>query len=512
MPYPQHVDEHHVIVNAMIMLNSDNYYPGILCYPSFPIYMTAAILKIGKFIDNVFIKSEPNSKFDLQKYPFYKEYIPVIFVKFFFCIIALFIPITLSIVTTRLCKSVFAGCLTFFFICMSELFSYHSSHYVNIDLVATLFVSINIFFFVFFFNPNSFYKSVLIPGILTGFAIASKYPLGLISIIYLLGFIFDKDIKMFHVLIKFTSIISISIITTVILCPYIFIFFDTWLNDIIQQGKIYSNGWPGYTVESGTTNFTLQVKQIYNQYGFMFFTFFLIGILFFLVKKSLNGFFILFFCLIFISYFSTYSVNLVRNLLSVYILYALISSVGFFYLTTHINKHKHRILIYSALALVTFLSLPQKKIERLISLEYETRNVLYEYIKSFLPKGGKIYISKEIGLNINKLDDYNVSEINFLNEDKKTLNPSIAKIANSKDIFVYPIFCTDMRWPDGIHFANSINQSINGLKSLLHIQGRVGGSYSYIHLSRPGVQVNSSATSPWGNPSIIVTKGLETSF
>jgi hypothetical protein len=137
---------------------------------------------------------------------------------------------------------------------------------------------------------------------------------------------------------------------------------------------------------------------------------------------------------------------------------------------------------------------------------------LHEYIKSSLPKGGKIYISKEIGLNILNLDDYIISEINFLNEDKITLNPSIAKLANSNDIFAYPIFCTDMRWPDGIHFANSINKSINGLKSLLHIQGRVGGSHSYIHLSRPGVQVNSSATSPWGNPSIIVSKGLKVSL
>ena len=149
----------------------------------------------------------------------------------------------------------FAGCLTFIFISMSELFSYHSAHYVNIDLVATLFVIVNIFFFVYYFNPNSLYKSVLIPGILTGFAIASKYPLGLISIIYLLGFIFNKNTKIFNVLIKFSLIILISIITTVMLCPYILLFFDTWLNDIIQQGKIYSNGWPGYTVEPGTTNF-----------------------------------------------------------------------------------------------------------------------------------------------------------------------------------------------------------------------------------------------------------------
>ena len=38
MPYPQHVDEYHVLINAVNMINNQNFYPGILCYPSLPIY------------------------------------------------------------------------------------------------------------------------------------------------------------------------------------------------------------------------------------------------------------------------------------------------------------------------------------------------------------------------------------------------------------------------------------------------------------------------------------------
>ena len=93
-----------------------------------------------------------------------------------------------------------------------------------------------------------------------------------------------------------------------------------------------------------------------------------------------------------------------------------------------------------------------------------------------------------------------------------SLNPFVSEISNKDDFFVYPIFCNDMRWPEADRHAQQVNKSLHSSNQLLHLEGRVGGSYSYISLSRPGIQVNSHPTSPWGNPSIIVSKGLKVSL
>ena len=512
MPYPQHVDEYHVVINGINMINNNNLYPGILVYPSLPIYICSSIIYCSNFIENLFKSNSTLEKLDNQNYPFFKEYIPILSTKLFVYFLSILTMFLISMVALKLSNCYISSIMCFILTAFSQLFVYQSRDYINIDLFATFFVTVNIFFFVYFFHNNISNYTLIIAGILTGLTISSKYPHGLIILMYISSIIlFNKDSflkKIFYSLIIFLT----SILTTLICCPYIFIFFEKWLSEIFRQRQIYKNGWPGYTVDSGLTHFFLQIKQLFLEFGGFVFLLSIAGIFFLIKYKRKISIPIFFYFFIFISYFSNHSINFTRNLLPQYILYALFASFGFSFILKYFSRFTHSSIILFVLLSLTFITFPYENAKRIFISGNETRNVLHEFINTSLPKGAKIFISKEIGFDISELDDYNIREIKFLNEDKKTLNSSIAKIANSNDFFVYPVFCTDMRWPDGIHFATSINQSINGLKSLLHIQGRVGGSHSYIHLSRPGIQVNSSPPSPWGNPSIIVSKGLKISL
>ena len=512
MPYPQHVDEYHVVINGINMINNNNLYPGILVYPSLPIYICSSIIYCSNFIENLFKSNSTLDKLDNLNYPFFKEYIPILSAKLFVYFLSILTMFLISLVALKLSNCYISSITCFILTAFSQLFIYQSRDYINIDLFATFFVTVNIFYFVYFFHNNISNFTLILAGFLTGLAISSKYPHGLIILMYISSITFFNHGSFLKKLLNSLIILITSILTMFFCCPYIFIFFEKWLSEIVRQRQIYKNGWPGYTVDAGLTHFFLQIKQLFLEFGGFAFILFIAGIFFLIKYKRKISIPILVYFFIFIFYFSNHSINFARNLLPQYILYALFASFGFSFLIKYFSKFIHSSIILFVLLCLTCITFPYENAKRIFISANETRNVLHEFINTSLPKGVKIFISKEIGLDISELDDYNISEINFLNEDKKTLNSAVAKIANSKDIFVYPVFCTDMRWPDGIHFANSINQSINGLKSLLYIQGRVGGSHSYIHLSRPGAQVNSSPTSPWGNPSIIVSKGLKVSL
>jgi len=509
MPYPQHVDEYHLIVNGMKMSNNENFHPGILCYPSLPIYFSTFVLKVAHYIEHKFILKNQIDKFNLQKYPYYKEQFAVITTKIFITSISILIPILLSITILKLTECQVSALFGFLLICFSELFTYHSRAYINIDLFASLFVAINIFYFTFYHNDKNSFRNLIIPGILTGLTIASKYPHGLIIIIYLYSFLTNKSHSPSQKTVNCVTTLITAILTTLFCCPYIVIFFDKWLSEVINQREIYKTGWIGYTVEPGISNFVLQLKQLLYEYGYFISVLFIVGCLFLISKKQKYGIPIILYSFGFLLYFSTYSVNLIRNLLPVYILYALIASFGFYYIFTIIKPKlgiKFSSLLLFILSIITF---PKFKVNAIIRNAPESRKLALNYIHKNINKKSHLVIAKELGIDTTKLIGFNITEIKFLDSDRKTLNPKVYEFCNDRDFFIYPIFCADMRWSEDDNFARKLNITLGSLLPIIQFNGHVGGSDNYLNLNRPGIQVNSSPPSPWGNPSIIVSRGIQ---
>ena len=509
MPYPQHVDEYHLVVNGMNMSNNENFYPGILCYPSLPIYLSTFLLKVAHHFEHKFLLNNQLDNFNSQKYPYYKEQFAVTTTKIFITSISILIPVLFSITILKITGCQTSALFGFVLICFSELFTYHSKAYINLDLFASLFIAANIFYYVFYFSNKSPFKKLIFPGILTGLTIASKYPHGLIIIIYFYSFLNNSlnplSKRFFDCLITLIT----ALLTTLLCCPYIVIFFDKWLEEVIKQGEIYKEGWVGYTVDPGFPNLILQSKQLLQEYGYFASVLFILGCLFLIYKKRKIGLPIILYLLVFLLYFSSYSVNLVRNLLPVYISYAFIAAIGFYYLSS-ILKPRFGFKI-STLFLLTFtiISFPKSKIARVIRNEPESRKLAINYICNHIDKKSNLIIAKELGLDTDNFIDYNINEFNFLNTERRTINPQIYDFLNEGDFFIYPIFCADMRWPENDIFAREINDTLASFNPVVFFKGHIGGSDNYLNLSRPGIQINSKPPSPWGNPSIIISRGVQ---
>jgi hypothetical protein len=157
---------------------------------------------------------------------------------------------------------------------------------------------------------------------------------------------------------------------------------------------------------------------------------------------------------------------------------------------------------------LTIISFPKSKIAGVIRNEPESRKLVINYIHNHIDKKSNLIIAKELGFDTNNFIDYNITELNFLNTDRKTINPQIYDFLNKGDFFIYPIFCADMRWPEDDNFATKLNDTLESVHPRVHFKGHIGGSSYYLNLSRPGIQINSKPPSPWGNPSIIISRGI----
>ena len=490
------------------MINNGNFFPGILAYPSLPIYLCTTIQYLTFKYDSFTKSKHFDETLKAEMYPFYSNANLILNVRYFVSIISAIIILLLTLLTYKLSNSYLATIWCFLFCSVSQLFEYHSKNYVNVDIFVTFFVCLNIFYFIFSKNLSSTFYDIVIPGILTGFVIASKYPHGIIIVIYLIKlFNFQKG-EILVSMYKSILLFLISLITFFLCCPYTLIFSKMWINSLIAQREIYNNGWIGYTVIPGLSNLILQFKQLIYEFGILPLIFFFIGTFYLIIKHKRFGIGIITYFFLFLLYYCSFPINLVRNLLPLYILVPFISALGFYFILTFFKSYsKHLYFLTAIFPLLAFTSPYSSYKRNFLPNSLESRNLAIVKITSEIPTGSKIFISSEIGLNLNKLNGYEIQEVNFLNtkEHNKTLDNLII---NDDHYYVIPKFASDLRWPNDYQIAQDLNNKYKIKNLIFFVKGRIGGSDNYLNLSSAGVLTNYLPPVPWGNPSIYIGKGL----
>ena len=277
---------------------------------------------------------------------------------------------------------------------------------------------------------------------------------------------------------------------------------------MIAQREIYNTGWLGYTVKPGFDNFILQTKQLIHEFGILPFIFFVVGIFYLVSKHGRIGIGIISYFLLFLLYYCSFPINLVRNLLPIYIILPVISALGFYYIFSSLkpySKHFYFVVIVFLFLAFTFPYSFYKK--NYLSNSIETRNLATSKILDIIPKGSKIFISSEIGLNLNELNGYDIREIDFINTKEKLKTHNHLMISDDY-YYIIPEFACDLRWPNDYQIAQDLNNKYKIKNLISFVKGRIGGSDNYLNLSSAGVLTNYLPPVPWGNPSIYIGKGL----
>lgn len=504
LPYSRHVDELAIIPNATRILKTGDLDPGIYVYPSLPIYLTTLSMGIGYLNERVNSRISGLDQLHGRVYPYF-DHPGVIFPpKVLFALFSILVLLIVALLAYKVTGSYVTLVITPLILSCSSLFMYHSWVYINLDIAASLAVSGILLFFVYSWKKKSWYYKAFIPGILCGITVACKYPHGLVVIPFLIS-IFVNCRKRF---LRLSGVLFSALFATfVFFMPYSMIRFGHFLERLNVQRKIYSNGHFGFTVKPGIPHLIIQIQQLVQEYGLLLCLLCLIGVTWVIRKHKKMGWALISYPIIYLLYFCSYSANIVRTLLPVYVLFAVFAAIGVVgtieYIVAYLKEtrafiNRQRLLkpcVAFILILAFAITAPWDKIISSYSVKEDSRNTVVHWFKDNVEKGSEIIIASELNMNIEQLQkDYQIEQVPF---NTKEIHPTLLKKGESKNTyFLVPDFGFDDRWPKRAALANELNSRFEEST----IVRRFGGEY--------GVLVLYPFPIAWGDPRFSVHKGL----
>ncbi|MFA6923220.1 MAG: hypothetical protein WC223_03110 [Bacteroidales bacterium] len=396
-----HWDESIFIICVKKSIISGTYLPHKYIYPSFCYYL----ILISGFIYKFFYSFSDINSLDTN-YEFY------VYIRYIFLAISSLCVIWVYILTFKVTKNYFASLIAGLIICSSFEFSYHSKWAVT-DCIAVQFAILSTLILFFNLNAN---KKIIFSSLIAGIAAGTKYTAGLVClniiIFIIIEFILNRrDIK---IIIKGIIVMCLCFLVGFIFTTPGAVFeFKMFIDDLIWQKDVYSNGHFGYAIQPGIYHF----NKIFQYVIFVLFSknviisilifiFSLIGFIFVFIRKEWNmlGLFIV--MLIYAIYVSFYKLMIVRNLLYILPYFAILSSFGFINISGIFKKFKLRI---------------SANILLLIVLLYSTSNVLASSLSIYNKKSFdlKKELNKYIKENVDKEFILSLNVSNIVNENNK---------------------------------------------------------------------------------------------
>ncbi len=497
LPYIAHPDEPALTKPALNIIKTGDFNPHVFIYPSLPYYLTASLLAIG-YLNSVSHGEIKNTEeIGRIAYPYYPQKKLVLPAKLFFALLSVLGIALIGVIAYKYNLNLHLLYIAPLLSMLSPLYLYYSTKYLNVDIIGTCLAVWAVFYIFLKLENDSFQEKVLIPGILCGLAIASKYNYCLVLAPSILSIIFyTKEKRLKKILLLFLM----TTITFFIFVPYSLLDFNKFLNDIGFNIYHYKTGHAGFTANPGWPQFLWYGKAIINEYGLGFLALAISGIFYSLILNLKKGLVLLSFPLLLLIYMSSLRVHFLRNILAVYIFVCIYCSFGillaFKYLSLQLEKlhsfERARFFPKSipALAILIIITgfMPKQKVINAYNLEPDSRNKSISWVKVNIPPDSVILIPHELFLDTRELEKK--YKIRFFEGLK--LKKTFLKKINSAYIFI-PFYGYDSRKPIGKKKVSRLNSSFENINKL-------------VEFGQQPVLINAIRTVPFGNPKFYIGK------
>lgn len=495
LPYIGHPDEPALTKVPLRILKTGDFNPHTFIWPSLPYYITTASLVLG-YLNSVSNGEIENiKKIDSISYPFYPQKRLIFPAKLIFALLSIVTMLLIGIIAHNVSGNTHSIYLAPLLLTLSPLYLFHSARYLNIDIIGTFFAVLSIWYIIKRLEIDSLLTKAIIPGILCGLAIASKYNFYLILIPSALAIIFySKKQKLGKILLLF----CVAIIIFIICVPYSILDFSTFLDGIVFNINHYKSGHLGFTAIPGITQFFYYCNGLISEYGVIFMIFTLLGILYSLVSDPKRGLVLLAFPLLLLIYMSSLPVHFMRNILAVFVFVCIYCSFGIFlvfkYLSSQLRKMSffsnkkilHKSVPILLCAVIIAISLPVKSIVNAYDFKPDSRNLSIHWIKTNLPLNSKIFIPQELDLDTRKLEKaYKIRHFNGLK-----LRGNFKESILSSYVLI-PYYGYDQRKPAGREIALQRNRFFKEFDKI-------------VEFGKKPVLVNYYRAVPTGNPKFYI--------
>jgi len=356
--YVGHLDERRLFKQAVTVIEGD-LNPHSFKYPSLPIYLTAAAMK-GSLVFFPVETQGAQHVFHLPqvKGQRYHPSRPMEHARLVFSLLAALLFFLVALLSVQLTGSLAPACLAPLLLSLDPLVQCQSVVYQNVDLPATLFSLAALASA--FLSSGSWGKSSLLlhgvfPGVLCGFAIASKYNAGVVLLSCALAVLVAPAAKQRWITLSTLGLSAVA--AFVMTVPYSILDFEHFRADVLFEIRHYQTGHPGYDGEPGWSQLCYYLAHIKSSYGALLCSAAVVGLLWGLKERPRPTLVVLSFPLLMLLHMSTNRVHFLRTVLPVFVLVPVLASVGafaFYDLATQLGGRYWKWVVVSVFLVATF--------------------------------------------------------------------------------------------------------------------------------------------------------------
>jgi len=499
LPYPRHIDERHRLKNAVDILKTGDFNPGYFHKPSLPIYLTSLGLTAGFFRAAVLGKVNNVEDIGSVSYPYFSQPIIVYTAKQIFALFSVLAIFFTGIIIYKAFGNENLIIIPSLIIPFSKIYWTKSFLYINVNILGTLFVAISLAYLFCNVSEKGVVKKSIVPGILCGLCLSSKFNLFPIYIPFFIAIVlYDrKNILAYIILLILTSILTVSLMN-----PYFLLDLPRFLNHTAYQIYHYTyKGHRGFEGAPGLPQIIYHLKSLINQFGLNAFIFSIVGIFFMFRFNWKTATILISFPMGLLIFMSAVKVNFLRNLTAVYLLWPIFITLGVFYFYKKISEfiisHLHfskrdnivRLISFYLALLILAFTLPFMSLRSNFEIAMDSRNEVTTWIQNNVDKNAVIVIPKDLRMDSRSLEkQYTVQVLERKKINFKYLHSQYIK---KNHYILIPAYGFDSRGRKGRRKAGFFNAQFDALKNNLMLMQTFGSNKVLLNYSEPV---------PHGNP------------
>jgi hypothetical protein len=323
-PYSIHVDETFFTRPVVRMIHDRDPNPQFFRYPSLPLYLSVATI-----LSRAAIAPDGSERLEALQptshyYPYTQPelYWPVRVLFALMSVAALGCVAGIAWTAFGRAEALLAPLL----LSGSGVFQLSALEYLNVDVAAALFVAATLAAVFHGWERDDFYAKAVLPGVLAGLAVASKYNSGLVLVPCALAIAFQAREGR---LAKLAALGGVSAVSFFVCVPYSLIESQGFIHQVLWEVDHYRTS-PGFpNVGPGWAQFRFYMTALWADFGSVAVVSAAFGIVYGFARDWRRTLTLLSLPVLMIAHMSTNRVNFLRTVMAVFIVCSIFQAIGF---------------------------------------------------------------------------------------------------------------------------------------------------------------------------------------
>ncbi len=470
LPYISFFDEPALTNPALNILQTGDFNPHYFKYPSLPIYLTAIGFTLGYLNCCSQMTILNTDEIESVSYPYYSHPQVVFPARVIFATLSVLAMALIAVIGYKLFKGYSILLLTPLLLFLSPFYLNMSWTYINVDIVGTFLITSVLLYIISNWDNNNFPRRAIIPGLLCGLVVGSKYSLLLI----ILPCLITIAICCARRFVVFALSLFVSmVIGFLAVVPFALLDFSSFINHVGAEVSHYSRGHIGATVSPGLPHIVFYLQTLISDFGWASAPLAIIGLWSLFTKDWKKALVLISFPAAHLIFFGSQSVAFTRNILPLFIVYALLVALGIVKIVKYLAAWLERLPPFKQKQVLQFVSaaatvgviylafLPWGTIADAFDMSRDSRNIAINWIEANIPVNSVILVPYELDMDIRPLTEY------YTLRKVPLLRSSIEEIEqilndNASNYLLRPHYRFDHRFAERYRTAGELNRLFIG--------------------------------------------------